>query len=170
MRRFKQQLTEEESIYILSNTTAGVLSLCGDNGIPYGVPLSHVYHDGKLYFHSALVGRKIDLIRQNENASFTVIAKDEIHPERFTTYFQSVIARGKIRIVEDEEEKLRILEVLGRRCNPNDAEALSKEIISGFSRCLALELTIESLTGKQAIELVNKPESDFTNRPISDQI
>ncbi len=156
MRRFKQQLTEEESIAILRTTTAGVLSLCGADGMPYGVPLSHVYHDGKLYFHSALVGHKVDLIRENENACFTVIAKDEIHPERFTTYFQSVIISGKIRIVEDEEEKFRILEILGRRCNPDDDEALSKELKSGFSRCNALEMTIESLTGKQAIELIQK--------------
>ncbi len=154
MRRFKQQLTKEETSDILRNSTAGVLSLCGNDGMPYGVPLSHVYHDGKLYFHSALVGHKVDLIRQNENACFTVIAKDEIHPERFTTYFQSVIAQGKIRIVEDDEEKLHILEILGRRCNPNDAEALAKELKSGASRCHALEMTIESLTGKQAIELV----------------
>ncbi len=84
MRRFKQQLTKEETSDILRNSTAGVLSLCGNDGMPYGVPLSHVYHDGKLYFHSALVGHKVDLIRQNENACFTVIAKDEIHPERFT--------------------------------------------------------------------------------------
>ncbi len=158
MRRFKQQLTEGESIDILRNTTAGVLSLCGDDGMPYGVPLSHVYHEGKLYFHSALVGHKIDLIMQNENACFTVIAKDEIHPERFTTYFQSVIAQGKMRIVEDEEEKLRILTILGRRCNPDDEEALAKELKSGISRCHALEMTIESITGKQAIELVQKKE------------
>ncbi len=156
MRRFKQQLTEEQSIEILCKATAGVLSLCGDDGMPYGVPLSHVYQDGKLYFHSTLVGHKLDLIRENASASFTVIAKDEIHPERFTTYFQSVIAQGKIRIVEDDEKKLRILEILGRRCNPNDAEALAKELKSGLSRCLALEMTIEILTGKQAIELVYK--------------
>ncbi len=156
MRRFKQELTEEESIEILCTTTAGVLSLCGIDGRPYGVPLSHVYNDGKLYFHSALVGHKMDLIRQNENVCFTVIAKDEIHPERFTTYFQSVIASGKIRIVDDEEEKLHILEALGRRCNPRDEEALTKELKNGTSRCHALEMTIQSLTGKQAIELVNK--------------
>lgn len=158
MRRFKQQLTEEESMYILRNTTSGVLSLCGDNDMPYGVPLSHVYHDGKLYFHSALVGHKVDLIRQNQNACFTVIAKDEIHPERFTTYFQSVIAIGEIRIIESDEEKLQILEILGRRCNPDDEKALVKELRSGISRCHAFEMTIESLTGKQAIELVQKNE------------
>lgn len=156
MRRFKQLLSEEESIEIFRSTTSGVLSLCGEDGMPYGVPLSHVYENGKLYFHSALNGHKVDLISQNCNASFTVIAKDEIHPETYTTYFRSVITFGNIRIIEDENEKKRILEVLGRRCNPNDDESLNEEIKKGFNRCLALEFTIDRMTGKQAIELVNR--------------
>ena len=156
MRRFKQQLTENETLEILCSSTSGVLSLCGNDGMPYGVPLSHVYDNGKLYFHSALTGHKVDLIRQNDNASFTVIAKDEIHPERYTTYFQSVIAFGKVKIIEDEHRKKEILEILGRRCNPADPEGLSKEIQAGFNRCLVLEMSIEQLTGKQAIELVNR--------------
>lgn len=154
MRRFKQLLSDEESIEILCATTSGVLSLCGTGGMPYGVPLSHVYENGKLYFHSALNGHKVDLIKQNSNASFTVIAKDEIHPETFTTYFRSVIVFGKVQIIEDDAKKKGILEVLGRRCNPNDDESLGHEIKNGFNRCLALEMTIERITGKQAIELV----------------
>ena len=156
MRRFKQQLTDTETLEILRHSTSGVLSLCGDDGMPYGVPLSHVYDAGKLYFHSALTGHKVDLIKQNQNASFTVIAKDEIHPERYTTYFQSAIAFGKVRIIEDEQRKREILEILGRRCNTTDPEGLSKEIQTGINRCLALEMKIEKLTGKQAIELVNQ--------------
>lgn len=155
MRRFKQLLSEEESLEILCSATSGVLSLCGEDGMPYGVPLSHVYEDGKLYFHSALNGHKVDLIRQNSNASFTVIAQDDIHPETYTTYFRSVITFGNIRIIDDDIEKKRILEVLGRRCNPNDDESLNEELIKGFKRCLALEFTIERMTGKQSIELVN---------------
>lgn len=155
MRRFKQQLSFEECVELLNSTTSGVLALCGEDGQPYGVPLSHIYHDGKLYFHSALSGHKVDLIAQNANASFTVIFQDEIHPERFTTYFKSVIAFGKIRIVDGETDKQRILEILGRRCNPNDAMALQAEIQTGLSRCLALEMHIDKISGKQAIELVN---------------
>lgn len=156
MRRFKQLLSEEESLQILRSTTSGVLSLCGEDMQPYGVPLSHVYDNGKLYFHSALSGHKVDLIRQNSNASFTVIAKDEIHPETYTTYFQSVITFGKIRIVDNEAEKRHILEILGRRCNSSNEVSLNEEIKKGFNRCLALEMTIERMTGKQAIELVNR--------------
>lgn len=155
MRRFKQLLSEEESLHILRSTTSGVLALCGEDRQPYGVPLSHVYDNGKLYFHSALSGHKVDLIKQNSNASFTVIAKDEIHPESYTTYFQSVIIFGKIRIVENDSEKKHLLEILGRRCNPNDEESLNEELKKGLKRCLALEMTIERMTGKQAIELVN---------------
>ncbi len=155
MRCFKQLLSEEESLQILRSTTSGVLALCGEDRQPYGVPLSHVYDNGKLYFHSALSGHKVDLIKQNSNASFTVIAKDEIHPETYTTYFQSVIIFGKIRIVENDSEKKHLLEILGRRCNPNDEDSLSEEIKKGLNRCLALEMTIERMTGKQAIELVN---------------
>ncbi|MDE6792802.1 MAG: pyridoxamine 5'-phosphate oxidase family protein [Muribaculaceae bacterium] len=154
MRRFKQQLNEEESIEILCSTTSGVLSLCGEDMHPYGVPLSHVYANGNLYFHSALNGYKLDLIRQNDNVSFTVIAKDEIHPDRYTTYFLSVIVFGKIRIIENEAEKKRILEILGHRCNAEDEEGLSAELKKGLARCVALEMTIDHLTGKQAIELI----------------
>lgn len=155
MRRFKQQLSFAECVELLNSTTSGVLALCGKNRQPYGVPLSHVYNDGKLYFHSALSGHKVDLIAQNPNASFTVIFQDEIHPERFTTYFKSVIAFGRIRIVDGEADKQRILEILGRRCNPNGEMKLDAEIRSGFSRCLALEMHIDKISGKQAIELVN---------------
>lgn len=154
MRRFKQQLSEVESIDILTSSTSGVLALCGNDGQPYGVPLSHVYHDGKLYFHSALNGHKIDLITQNVKASFTVIAQDEIHPETYTTYFRSVIVFGNVRIVEDNSKKLNILEILGRRCNPSDEEGLAKELKGGLSHCLALEMDIDCLTGKQSIELI----------------
>lgn len=153
MRRFKQQLTDNDSIRILRNATSGVLALCGDDMQPYGVPLSHVYNNGKLYFHSALTGQKIDLLHENKNASFTVIAQDEIHPETYTTYFRSVIAFGSIRVIEDEAEKMQALELLGRRCNPHDTEGLAKEIARGFSHCTVLEMSISRLTGKQAIEL-----------------
>lgn len=156
MRRFKQQLSESETIELLRSTTAGVLALCGEDMQPYGVPLSHVYDNGKLYFHSALNGHKLDLIEENSNVCFTVIVQDEIHPETYTTYYRSVIAFGKISIIDDEEEKRRALELLGQRYNPTDAIGLQKEIASGFHRCKMLIMEIERLTGKQSIELVKR--------------
>jgi len=157
MRRKRQQLTEEKSIGILQKSTAGTLALLGDNGYPYTVPISYVYADGKLYFHSALSGHKIDAIRNCDKASFCVIDQDEVHPEKYTTYFRSVIAFGRIHIIEDEQEKLETARLLGDRYNPNQEEALQKEIEKGLSRMVMIRFDIEHLTGKEAIELVNQP-------------
>ena len=156
MRRKRQQLSEEKSIGILQKSTAGTLALLGDNGYPYAVPISYVYADGKLYFHSALSGHKIDAIRNCDKASFCVIDQDEVHPEKYTTYFRSVIAFGRIHIIEDEQEKLETARLLGDRYNPNQEEALQKEMEKGLSRMVMIRFDIEHLTGKQAIEMVNQ--------------
>ena len=158
MRRKRQQLTQEESIAILQNATAGTLALLGDDGYPYAVPISYVYNEGKLYFHSALNGHKVDAIRKYDKASFCVIEQDDVQPEKYTTFFRSVIAFGRIHIIEDAQEKLEIARMLGNRYNPNQDEALQKELESGLSRMLAIRFDIEHLTGKEAIELMRKRE------------
>ena len=181
MRRKRQQLSEEESIRILQKATAGTLALLGDNGYPYAVPISYVYADGKLYFHSALSGHKIDAIkncdkaaiereqsdarinsaeceqaRPGVKASFCVIDKDDVQSEKYTTYFRSVIAFGRIHIIEDEQEKLETARLLGDRYNPNQEDALQKELEKGLSRMVMIRFDIEHLTGKQAIEMVRQ--------------
>ena len=154
MRRKRQQLSNEESTAILKKATSGTLALLGDGGYPYAVPLSYVYSDGKLYFHSALDGHKVDAIRNCDKASFCVIDTDDVKPRQYTTYFRSVIAFGKIRIVDYEEERLAAARMLGNRYNPGHDEALQKELENGFKRMLVICLDIEHLTGKQAIELM----------------
>ena len=156
MRRKRQELAQEESITILQKATSGTLALLGDNGYPYAVPISYVYHEGKLYFHSAVEGHKVDAIRQCDKASFCVIEQDEVHPERYTTFFRSVIAFGKIHIIEDETEKLQMARMLGNRYNPDQDEALQKELENGLARMLMIRFDIEHLTGKEAKELMNK--------------
>ena len=156
MRRKRQQLSEVESIGILQKATAGTLALLGDNGYPYAVPISYVYHEGKLYFHSALAGHKVVAIRNCDKASFCVIDKDDVKPEKYTTFFRSVIAFGRIHIIEDDKEKLAMARMLGNRYNPNNDESLQREIEGGLSRMLMIRFDIEHLTGKEAIELVRQ--------------
>ena len=158
MRRLRQQLSEEESISILRKSTAGTLALQGDNDYPYAVPISYVYANGRLYFHSALSGHKVDAIRKCDKASFCVIEQDEVHPEKFTTFFRSVIAFGRIHIIEKEAEKLETARMLGNRYNPNQEEALQKELENGLSRMLMIRFDIEHLTGKEAKELMKQRE------------
>lgn len=159
MRRKRQQLSQEESIAILQKATAGTLALLGDDDYPYAVPISYVYNEGKIYFHSALNGHKVDAIRKYDKASFCVIEQDDVQPEKYTTFFRSVIVFGRIHIIEDEKEKLEIVRMLGNRYNPNQDDALQKEIESGLSRLLAIRFDIEHLTGKEAIELVKRHQN-----------
>ncbi len=153
MRRKRQQLPEEESIAILQKATSGTLALLGDDDYPYAVPLSYLYHEGKLYFHSALSGHKVDAIRRCDKASFCVIGQDDVQPKEYSTFYRSVIAFGRIHIVEDEQEKLETARMLGNRYNPNDEEGLQKEMDSAFSRMLMIRFDIEHLTGKESIGL-----------------
>ena len=158
MRRKRQQLAEEESIAILQKATAGTLALLGDDDYPYAVPISYVYHDRKLYFHSALAGHKVDAIRKCDRASFCVIDQDAVQPQKYTTFYRSVIAFGRIHIIEDAQEKLETARMLGNRYNPNQEEALQKEIENGLSRMLMIRFDNEHLTGKESIELVKRNE------------
>jgi nitroimidazol reductase NimA-like FMN-containing flavoprotein (pyridoxamine 5'-phosphate oxidase superfamily) len=156
MRRKRQMLADDVTEAILRDATSGVLSVSGDDGYPYGVPISFAYAGGKIYFHSAREGHKMDAIRKNEKVSFCIIAQDKIVAERFTTYFRSVIATGKARIIHDEREKMRAIELIVDKYSPKEtAESKRKEIEKGFSHLCMIEMTIEHLTGKEAIELAS---------------
>lgn len=153
MRRSRQQLSQEECEAILNKATSGTLALLGDEGYPYSLPISFVYRDGKLFFHSALTGHKVDAIRRYDKASFSVIAADDVKPAEYTTYFRSVICFGRVRIIDNDDEKMAATRLLGNRYNPGQDEALAEEIRKACKGMCIIELTIEHMTGKEAIEL-----------------
>jgi len=156
MRRTNQLLPMEEAEQILRNATSGVLALTGDDDYPYAVPMSHLYHEGALYFHSGISGHKADAVRRQGKASFCVIAQDDVVPETFSTRYQSVIAFGHIRVIEDHEEKLRAIRTLAERFSPGLHQAAQKEIDESWDHLLMFKLEIEHLTGKEAKSLMQE--------------
>lgn len=157
MRRAAQELDENACLEVIRRATSGVLSVVGDGGYPYGVPMGFVYEDGKFYFHCAKTGHKIDAIRACDKACFTIIDRDDVVADEFTTYFKSVIAFGRIRVIESEEEKRRTIRLLTDRYSPDESdEKKMKEINTKMPAFEMLELTVEHMTGKEAIELVRK--------------
>ncbi len=155
MRRFKQQLNEKESIEILKAGKTGILGVLGDNGYPYTVPINYVYEDGKIYFHGAKVGHKIDAIKQCNKVSLCVIEKDDVIKDELTTYFRSVILFGKARILETDEEIFHAVSVFSLKYN-NDKEVVDKGIKKAWDRLSCVEIVIEHITGKEAKELIKK--------------
>lgn len=159
MRRIKQLMPEAETISVFNRTSCGTLAVMGDDGYPYAVPLSFVYQEKKLYFHCAPQGHKLDAIRANGKASFCVVDKDEIVPEKTTSFFRSAIAFGNAAVVTDEAEKRRALELLAEKYFPGYDELNRKEVESSLDRVCILCLTIEHMTGKAARELLAPPEA-----------
>lgn len=159
MRRKKQALPRKECDEILYQGTSGVLSLYGDDGYPYGVPLSYFYDGEKLYFHCAKTGHKLDAIARNGKASFCVIHQDVVKPEEYATYYKSVIIFGKIHEVEDEAEKREAIEKLAIRYAPMDSrENREREIEKDWNALCMLRMDIDYMSGKEALGLAKLRE------------
>lgn len=153
MRRIRQLLPREETVAVMERCTNGVLACVGDEDYPYAVPLSYVYLDGKIYFHSAKAGHKIDAFTKHPKVSFAVIDEDTIVSEEYTTHFRSAIAFGKARIVEGEEWGKAFGALVEKYSGDQPKEAKEKEI-AGCTRSLVIAIDVEHLTGKEAIEFV----------------
>ena len=157
MRRNKQALTAEEIAEILKRNTSGVLAVNGDGGYPYAVPLSYVYLDSKLYFHCAGTGHKLDSILRDDKVSFCVIDQDQVVGEEYTTYFRSVVAFGRARVLEGAE-KLRPLVELCEKNYPGHLEQTRQKAEGALKNVCIVEVAIEHVTGKTAVELAEKAE------------
>lgn len=153
MRRFRQELSKEETVQIMEEGTSGVLACSGDGGYPYAVPLSYVYDAGCIYFHMAKTGHKADAIASCDKVSFCVIGQDLIVPEDVTTYFKSAIAFGRAKILEGDE-KMAAARKLADKYASSCSEAIEKDIRNNYDNMHMIEIRIEHLTGKQAKELV----------------
>ena len=150
LRRSGQQLEREECEKILSEASHGVLSVIGDGGRPYAVPLNHVYRDGKLYFHCAVSGHKLDAIRRNPNVSYCVVGLGEVLPSELATAYLSVIVFGKARIVSGEAGLRRIAGLVGDRFSGEYPDEVRREIDETIAsgRLCCVEIDIEHMTGK----------------------
>ena len=149
MRRFKQQITDEECIRILKEQPRGVLSMLGDDGYPYGIPLDHWYNeeDGKLYFHGAKEGHKIDALTKYDKVSYCVMDQGFRKEGEWALNINSVIVFGRIKLVTDEAMARKIGENLCRKFTDDEAY-IQHELTNALPRAQCLELIPEHMTGK----------------------
>lgn len=153
MRRKKQQMSNEEAADILMSGKTGVLAVCGGDE-PYAVPLNYAYYKEKLYFHCALVGRKLDEISRNSKVSFCVVAEDEVVPERFTTRYLSVIAFGFASVLPRGDEFYAAIRALTAKYSPNVADELRENEIEKYAdKMNIVAIKITHITGKRGLEL-----------------
>ena len=151
MRRIKQQIPEEACVELLKTAPRGTLAVLGDDDYPYAVPLDFVYENGRLYFHCAREGHKLDAVRKSDKASFCVLGEGTQNPGEWWYYFTSVICFGRVRVVDDEAEAREKLRLLGEKYMPS-REEVAAELAKNAARAAVLEFTIEHMTGKRVQE------------------
>lgn len=151
MRLKDQQLDREAVDTILGRCTNGVLCLQGDNGYPYGVPISYAYTNGKIYFHCAKEGYKVDLMKSNPHVAFTVVAQDDIIPEEFNTLFLSVMAFGTVRLVDEPAQMREIHGYIIDKYSKGHENSGEKYLASSISEIYMAEITIDHVTGKKGV-------------------
>ncbi|MGI6106474.1 MAG: pyridoxamine 5'-phosphate oxidase family protein [Lachnospiraceae bacterium] len=153
MRRFRQQLSEEEAMTVLRDGHLGVLSVLGDDDYPYGVPIDYVCGgDGHLYFHCAGTGHKIDAVRKHDKASFCVTDGGVPIPGDFGRMYRSVIVFGRIRVVEDRDKVLKKAWELAMHIYPERESFYREDLKKNAKNVQILELVPEHITGKQVRE------------------
>ena len=135
---------------LLKKASVGRLGTACQNE-PYIIPLNFVYTDGKIFFHCAIKGKKIEYITRNPRVCFEV---DEFISlgggEKacdFTTYYRSVISYGQARIIENSKEKAEALQKLLEKYTTERPEPVFNETM--LRRVKVIEIVIEKLTGKQ---------------------
>ena len=134
---------------LLTEERVGYLGL-SDRGQPYVVPLTYGYAAGRILFHGAPAGRKLDCIRSNPRVCFTVARQlGEVvpHPQGAVCHVHSdsVICYGRARILDDIEERRRALTTFNRCLQPDARELTSDEV----AKCSAVEITVAEMTGRE---------------------
>ena len=149
MLRVKQQLPREECVRLLKEEKRGVLSVLGDDGYPYGMPLNHYYceEDGRLYFHSGMKGHRVDALRGCPKASYCVYDQGFRRPGEWAFNVSSVIVFGTVTFIEDRETVYRIARALSHQFTSDEAY-IEREIERFGPRTLLFALTPEHMTGK----------------------
>ena len=151
--RKNKQLSVEACIEVLKKQTRGVLSVQGDEGYPYGMPMNHFYseEDGCIYFHCGNVGHRLEALRRCDKVSFCTYDNGYVEEGHWAFHVMSVIVFGRIEIIDDAEQIKDIVTKLSYKFIQDDAY-IQKEIQGSLHRTLLLRLKPEHICGKHVLE------------------
>jgi uncharacterized protein len=147
MRKSAREIFSEEIIDILNKGEYGVLAAIGENDYAYAVPLSYVYYNECIYFHSATEGNKLDNIKYNNKVSFCVVGRTKVLPEEFSTEYESVIVFGRASIIDGDEKRGTLLAIVDKYSSAFKEEGIHY-IDRAFSHTCVVKIEIDKVTGK----------------------
>lgn len=153
MRRCNQAMTEEECRALLKEAKRGTLSVNGEDGYPYGVPVNFLFdeRDGHIYVHGALEGHKLDAIAKDGRVCFTVIKEVSKKEDEWFWYVDSVICFGNATLVEDRELTAAKTRAIGEKYIPTQEE-IDRTMEKHIDRVKLISIEIVHMTGKHVKE------------------
>ena len=153
MRRKDREITERDEIIAVMQACDVCRLALNDDGWPYIIPLNFgldVTEDTiTLYFHSALEGRKVELMKQDSRASFEMDTKHVLQYDAEKGYctmaYESVTGRGRIRILEDDEKHAALTRIMDQY-HPGMNAYFNP---AAMPRTLVYALDVEEIHGKR---------------------
>lgn len=147
MRRFKQQISEQECVDVLTHSPRGVLAVHGEDGYPYAFPMNYIYLDGKIYFHCAKAGHKLDALSSDDKVSFCVMDEGFRKSGEWELNIKSIVIFGCVKKIDAAQETVEIVRQIRLKYFPT-AEGIEEEIRKTGEQVQILELLIDHMTGK----------------------
>ncbi len=147
LRNKKRGITETEARELLQRGEYGILSTCGPDGEPYGIPLSYCLLGDAVYFHCAVNGRKLSNLAANNRVSFCVVGTTEVLPDLFATRYESVVASGRASEVFGEEKQQALEGLVIKYSAEFHAKGLDY-IKAAWEETKTYRISIENICGK----------------------
>lgn len=151
MRRTDRERGRQFALDVIDRCDYGVAAFSTGSGEPYCIPLSLVRVEDELYFHCALEGRKLELLRTCPKVCISFVASNVAATDKFTTYFQSAVVVGSAYEVTGEAEKIQALQALCQKLTPANMEKFPQAIAKSLDRTGVWGIHIEQVTGKEKL-------------------
>jgi nitroimidazol reductase NimA-like FMN-containing flavoprotein (pyridoxamine 5'-phosphate oxidase superfamily) len=158
MRRKHCEITDPNQLTrILNTATIGRLATIGTDGYPYVTPVNYVYYRGRVCFHSALQGEKLDNIHRDPRVGFQVdIPLAYIDggfnpaggPCKLHQFYHCVIIRGEARVLSDGVHKLAVLNALVAKHEGARPFVPLTQDSPAVKACAVVEIRPQRMTGK----------------------
>ncbi len=151
MHRKDRELARDEAMRLLKRAKYGTLCLGADEaGYPYAVPINCAVVGDALVFHGAPVGTKTDVCARDDHASFVAVLSYEGVESRFSANYESVIAKGRIATVTDDDERLRLLRAFTAQVFDVTEASIDARVRAALGHTAILRMSVDELTGKRS--------------------
>lgn len=191
MRRKDREMDRDFGLEIIDRSQYGIISMVDENREAYGIPLSIVRDENTLYFHSAMEGKKVRILEREPKVSVTFVGQvnvpenytreelDEIIEDKakaglliskvFTTEFESALVRGRVKKIEENEEKVKALKLICEKYTKTKMEYFPIAIEAGLARVNIYGVEIEEITAKRKKYDIDGEEMKWKRMEVLDE-